>query len=41
MVLSRKQVQTLVESVEGTEICIPVLLTVTTGMCYAEVFGLE
>ncbi|MCR8980945.1 site-specific integrase [Brevibacillus laterosporus] len=40
IVLTREQVQALVESVKGKELCIPVLLAVTTGMRYAEVFGL-
>ncbi|MBG9772377.1 tyrosine-type recombinase/integrase [Brevibacillus laterosporus] len=40
IVLTREQVQVLVESVKGKELCIPVLLAVTTGMRYAEVFGL-
>ncbi|QDX92018.1 site-specific integrase [Brevibacillus laterosporus] len=40
LVLTREQVQSLVESVKGKEMCIPVLLSVTTGMRYAEVFGL-
>ncbi|AYB38569.1 site-specific integrase [Brevibacillus laterosporus] len=40
IVLTREGVQKLVESVRGKEICIPVLVAVTTGMRYAEVFGL-
>lgn len=39
-VLTREQVQQLVETAKDHELYIPVLLAVTTGMRYAEIFGL-
>lgn len=39
-VLTREQVQQLVEAASGHELYIPILLAVTTGMRYAEIFGL-
>jgi len=39
-VLTREQVQRLVEAAKDHELYIPILLAVTTGMRYAEIFGL-
>ncbi|MGO0058594.1 tyrosine-type recombinase/integrase [Brevibacillus fluminis] len=39
-VLTREQVQQLVEAAKDHELYIPILLAVTTGMRYAEIFGL-
>jgi len=39
-VLTREQVQCLVEAAKDHELYIPILLAVTTGMRYAEIFGL-
>jgi integrase len=40
VVLTRDQVQKLVMAASGHELYIPILLAVTTGMRYAEIFGL-
>jgi integrase len=40
VVLTKEQVQQLVEAAKGHELYIPILLAVTTGMRYAEIFGL-
>ncbi|WP_103110668.1 site-specific integrase [Brevibacillus reuszeri] len=40
VVLTKEQVQKLVEAAKGHELYIPILLAVTTGMRYAEIFGL-
>jgi integrase len=40
LVLTKEQVQQLVEVAKGHELYIPILIAVTTGMRYAEIFGL-
>lgn len=41
IVLTKDQVQQLIEAAKGHELYIPILLAVTTGMRYAEIFGLS